>query len=422
MLIGEQSEPINIRKNTLLSKPLLSIIKTINVDKLQFSGYLEIKLDNNQENNNIKIWYLFFSKGKVVFSGDQLICFSDILSALKSYIPNLRNNKLISSEEIERITHRADVKKDISITELLDELALNTKTLNSKKIVEAIKSHIIEDTEKHLFSNAQEVKIFSDLKIDDLRPIVGLEIGEVFSKIAMRRSEWEKIETIIPSLSYHIQCDPTSPQWKQLSSVEKNKIEKLCASGNTLEEIRYKLGEDSLKIAQIFSKLIEQKLVLIDVNRDNFPKIVKPSIAKDVSESSAKDISASSKAELVIIDDSAVLLKEFSSVVRDLGYGVECCDNSLKALDLLVKHEPKVIFIDINMPELSGFQLMKRIRTNPKLSSTPLVILTAEKTMMNQQRAKWSKSKFLSKPLNLEDKERFVKELKTILHSLAPLR
>ena len=138
MLIGEQSEPINIRKHTLLSKPLVSIIKTINVDKLQFSGYLEIKLDNNQENNNFKIWYLFFSKGKVVFSGDKLICFSDILSALKSYIPNLRNNKIISSEEIEKKIHRANVEKDILIAELLDELASNTKTLNSTKIVEAI--------------------------------------------------------------------------------------------------------------------------------------------------------------------------------------------------------------------------------------------------------------------------------------------
>ena len=104
MLIGEQSEPINIRQHTLLSKPLVSIIKTINVDKLQFSGYLKIKLDNSHENNTFKIWYLFFSKGKVVFSGDKLICFSDILSALKSYIPNLRNNKILSSEKIEKKT------------------------------------------------------------------------------------------------------------------------------------------------------------------------------------------------------------------------------------------------------------------------------------------------------------------------------
>ncbi len=417
MLIDEQSEPVNIRKDTLLSKPLLSIIKTINVDKLKFSGYLEIKLHNNHENNNFKIWYLFFSRGKVVFSGNQLICFSDILSALKSYIPKLRNNQLISFEEIEKMTRRANVEKDILMVGLLGELALNIKTLNYQKIVEAIESHIIEDTERYLFHNAQEVKIFSNLKIDDLRPIVGLEVEELFSKIMMRRSQWKKIEAIIPSLNYHIQCNTTSPQWNQLAPVEKNKIEKLAAAGNTLEEIRYKLGEDSLKIAQIFSKLIEQKLVLIDANRNSFPKIVKSSITKDT-----KDISKSSKAELVIIDDSPVILKQFSSVVKDLGYGVECCDNSLEALDLLLKHEPKVIFIDINMPELSGFQLMKLIRTHPKLSSTPLVILTAEKTMINQQRAKWSKSKFLSKPLNLEDRKRFVTELKDILHNIAPLK
>ena len=108
-------------------------------------------------------------------------------------------------------------------------------------------------------------------------------------------------------------------------------------------------------------------------------------------------------------------------MVKALGYRVKCCANALEAVDFLIEYEPSVIFIDINMPELSGFQLMKQIRSQAELYAVPLVILTAEKTLMNQQCAKWSKSQFLSKPLSSEDNRRFVTELKATLQSSAPI-
>ena len=115
-----------------------------------------------------------------------------------------------------------------------------------------------------------------------------------------------------------------------------------------------------------------------------------------------------------------ILLKQFQKLVADWGYEVRCCSNASDAAEFLLQSIPELIFLDINMPDISGFQLIKIIRMQPELSSIPLVILTAEKTMMNRQRAKWSKSIFLNKPLNIEEIGTFKSDLKTLLTKLLP--
>ena len=404
-------DPSNLAN--LPSKTLLSTIQTIDIDKFRFSGYFEIKVDGDRRVPVSEIWHLFFSRGKIVFSGCEAPNFTNVFKALENYLPALRNNKLISPEVIAEINNRSQTNESILMIGLLGELALRDKALNYEQFTKAIQSHIIADAEDYLFHNVINFRFVSSKKIDYLRPIVGLTIEQFLSVATLRSSQWQKINNIIPSLSYEVRCNTSSPQWQQLALAEKIKIRKLVGVGNTLESIRYTLGEDSLEVAQIFGRLVTNQLVTIEKNTNSLP-------AKHTLQSTPK-ISEYLEPKITIIDDSQVLLKQFSAVVKTLGYQVSCCDDALKAVDILLEYEPEIIFVDINMPELSGFQLIKQIRTQPKLSLIPLVILTAEKTMMNQQRAKWSKSKFLSKPLDSEDSKRFAIELKSMLNELAPI-
>ena len=407
--------------NLFLNK-LSTIFQTITTDKGGFSGYLKFEFDNLKNTVEQKSWYLFFSRGKIVFSGDRVIEFSDVFNALKNYIPGLRSSHLISSGVIEQLISRAKVESDTLMVALLGELALSNKSFDDRQFNDAIELYIVEQTEQHLSYNIKSIEIIGDGNIDNLRPIVGLGIALFLSKIKMRIAFWENLKTriaiwenvitVIPSLDYYIACNVNSSSWKKLSIAEKKKIERLVSHGDTLEEVRYKLGEDSLKVAQIFSKLIKQDLVTISVEKKELTKIDRTAINLEEQFSAPR---------IAIVDDSPVLLKQFSLVVQALGYQVKCCVNALEAVGVLAEYQPLVIFIDINMPELSGFQLIKQIRSQAELNAVPLVILTAEKTIMNQQRAKWSKSQFLSKPLSTEDGRRFVTELKATLQSLAPI-
>jgi CheY-like chemotaxis protein len=78
---------------------------------------------------------------------------------------------------------------------------------------------------------------------------------------------------------------------------------------------------------------------------------------------------------------------------------VVTCDEAKNALETIKKVKPSIIFIDINMPEVSGFELVKQIRQQPDLKGIPLTILTGEEKLSNKWRAQWSGCEFLNKPL-----------------------
>ena len=397
---------------------LISIFQAINLDKLKFSGYFQIEFDDIEEIDISNLWYLYFAKGKLVFSSNDVISLTNILEALQNYIPSLRNNNLQAKEKIDEIFFSNKNKDDVSVLRMFSELTLKTEFIEYQQVTGAIQNHLFYDFDRYLYNYSGTVKIVVDKKIDFLRPIVGFNLEQILLMVKQRNSQWEKLQDIIPEMSSPVKCNEQNPKWQKLSDIQKEKIRQLVSSGNTIEEIRYDLGEDSLRIAQTFAKLIEKQLVVIesdidelDISLINQIPIVEPEIKK------SETISAP---EIAIIDDSPLLLKRFTSIVTDWGYQVRCCNNALIAVDFLLESLPAIIFLDVNMPHLSGFQLMKQIRLQPELSTIPLVVLTAEKTLMNRQRAKWSKSIFLTKPLNTEEVSEFKSDLKSLLQEMLP--
>ena len=206
-------------------------------------------------------------------------------------------------------------------------------------------------------------------------------------------------------------------QWLNLPTDQKQKIQKLVNSGTTLENISYNLGEDPLKVTQTIAKLLQKQLVILSTQKKTKQiSVDSPSqVVQSNSPVGQSNSNNSSLPEIAIIDDSVVLLKAFKKIVTNWGYGIRYCNDSLKAVDFLLASPPKIIFLDVNMPNLSGFELIKAIRMQPKLSSIPLVVLTGENTMINNYRAKWSKSIFLTKPQKKEEISAFKFKLKDLL-------
>jgi CheY-like chemotaxis protein len=83
--------------------------------------------------------------------------------------------------------------------------------------------------------------------------------------------------------------------------------------------------------------------------------------------------------------------------------------------------KPNIVFIDINMPKLNGFDLIKQIRRQPSLAKLPLVLVTSENTITNNFRAKWANCRFLSKPRTSDDVQEFREQVQTLLQEFVPL-
>lgn len=86
----------------------------------------------------------------------------------------------------------------------------------------------------------------------------------------------------------------------------------------------------------------------------------------------------SSAGTIVLVDDNQDLLDLFSDALHHLGrFTVLCAMNGEEALEQVNMAKPDCLVIDIVMPQLNGYQLVRALRGDPETADIPLVILTA---------------------------------------------
>jgi len=78
--------------------------------------------------------------------------------------------------------------------------------------------------------------------------------------------------------------------------------------------------------------------------------------------------------QIMVVDDEQSVVKLLSRTLTSEGYGVIAADNGISALELFEKHIPDLVILDISMPGLDGFGVLKLIRQR---SSVPVIMLTA---------------------------------------------
>jgi CheY-like chemotaxis protein len=105
--------------------------------------------------------------------------------------------------------------------------------------------------------------------------------------------------------------------------------------------------------------------------------------------------------KVLIAEDNAVNRELLRELLEMRGYTVvEACDGD-EALRMIEQTQPDLLLLDIGMPVLDGFAVVRKIRENPRLAQLPVVAVTAY--AMQGDREKILNAKFdgyLSKPVN----------------------
>jgi len=90
-------------------------------------------------------------------------------------------------------------------------------------------------------------------------------------------------------------------------------------------------------------------------------------------------------AKILVVDDepNIVLILEF--LLQREGYHVEKAYNGLQALELADTFQPDIIVLDVMMPGMDGFEVARKMRSNPVLESAKIVFLTAKGTQRDKE-------------------------------------
>jgi CheY-like chemotaxis protein len=85
-----------------------------------------------------------------------------------------------------------------------------------------------------------------------------------------------------------------------------------------------------------------------------------------------------SEKTVMIIEDEEDAAELFAEMMRVSGYRVIKTSKSAPAIEMMTAEKPDVILLDIMMPEVSGLDILRQMRSDPMLSNIPVVIITAK--------------------------------------------
>nr|WP_315182568.1 response regulator [uncultured Albidiferax sp.] len=103
--------------------------------------------------------------------------------------------------------------------------------------------------------------------------------------------------------------------------------------------------------------------------------------------------------KVLVVDDSNTIRRSAEIFLKQGGHEVLLAEDGFDALSKINDHHPQLIFCDILMPKLDGYQTCAIIKRNPKFASIPVVMLSSKDGVFDKARGRMVGSQdYLTKP------------------------
>lgn len=114
-------------------------------------------------------------------------------------------------------------------------------------------------------------------------------------------------------------------------------------------------------------------------------------------------VSQLSEIKVMVIDDSNTIRRSAEIFLKNSGCTVILAEDGFDALAKIANEQPDVIFVDIMMPRLDGYQTCALIKRNARFKSTPVIMLSSKDGLFDRARGRMAGSdQYLTKPFTQE--------------------
>ncbi|EDY87322.1 type IV pili response regulator PilG [gamma proteobacterium HTCC5015] len=108
--------------------------------------------------------------------------------------------------------------------------------------------------------------------------------------------------------------------------------------------------------------------------------------------------------KVMVIDDSKTIRRTAESLLAKAGCDVVTATDGFEALSKITEQKPDIIFVDIMMPRLDGYQTCALIKNNSIFKQTPVVMLSSKDSIFDRARGRIVGSEqYLTKPFTKDD-------------------
>jgi twitching motility two-component system response regulator PilG len=108
--------------------------------------------------------------------------------------------------------------------------------------------------------------------------------------------------------------------------------------------------------------------------------------------------------KVVVIDDSKVIRRTAETLLKKAGCSVITATDGFESLSKVMEHQPNIIFVDIMMPRLDGYQTCALIKNNPSFKKIPVVMLSSKDGLFERARGRIVGAEhYMTKPFTREE-------------------
>ena len=107
---------------------------------------------------------------------------------------------------------------------------------------------------------------------------------------------------------------------------------------------------------------------------------------------------------VMVIDDSTAIRRTAETLLKNVGCDVITAIDGFDALARIVDHHPHIIFVDVMMPRLDGYQTCALVKNNPAFKSIPVIMLSSKDGLFDKAKGRIvGVDQFLTKPFSKEE-------------------
>lgn len=102
---------------------------------------------------------------------------------------------------------------------------------------------------------------------------------------------------------------------------------------------------------------------------------------------------------VVVIDDSQTIRKILELTLQRLGFRVYVAATGVAGLAAIAEHQPALVFLDIVLPNVNGYQLCQVIKKNPRYTGIPVIMLSGKDGIFDKMRGRLAGANdYITKP------------------------
>ncbi len=106
---------------------------------------------------------------------------------------------------------------------------------------------------------------------------------------------------------------------------------------------------------------------------------------------------------ILVVEDEPDILKMTVFRLKKTGHEISVAMDGAKCLEMAEKGKPDLIFLDLNMPVMDGYEVCRRIKANESLKKTHVIILSASSEGIKQKAEEIGADDWMIKPYEVED-------------------